>query len=188
MLKKTAASQNVLSSRKVCFQYSVKKFCFCLVSTVILWWGGFGPVLAAEDDPVFKKLEDMNTRLNDLKMQLDNADADRSAMDRRLTALIAGVDIHFVHYGVDANGNLTTGTGADLSSMDAARPLVIQKSENMFCAISKTLSNVRGDNSRYMYHCEVARNAQKLWSVTAGWMSICRVSCVNVELTRKGQQ
>jgi hypothetical protein len=61
-------------------QDSIKGFCFYLLFVVALWWGGFGPVLAAADDPVLQRLEDLSFRL-------EKAEASRLATDQKLVAL-----------------------------------------------------------------------------------------------------
>jgi hypothetical protein len=157
---------------------------WCLFSIVALWSGGLGPVFAAADDPVLQRLEEMRVQLEEMTVRLENEEGNRLATDQRLIASIASLNVRFVHYRVDGAGNLTTGEGADFNNANARSSVVIQKSENMFCAISKAASWARGDSAYYSTNCEVARNAQNLWVITAKDHSMCRVACVGMELIR----
>lgn len=171
-------SRKYSTSRKVRW---IRNSCFCLLTTVTLGIEAASLAFAAADDPILESLEGMGLQIKDLRNQLKKAEEE----NQRLVTSIARLKIDFVHYRVDGGGNLTTGAGAELGGMDPAKPLVIKKSENLFCAISKTASNVRGDNGRYIYLCDVARNTENLWTVTAANMSSCRVACVGMELVRK---
>lgn len=184
ILGKGTAGGDLSTSAKVRCRHMMAGICCCLLTIVVLEASGSGAPVAAADDSVLRKLEDMRVRIEDLSARLEKEEADRLAADQKLMTLIAKLNVRFVHYRVDGAGNLTTGEGADFTAANARSSLVIKKSENLFCAISQTRSSVRGDNASYSYHCEVARNGQNLWAVTAKDMSSCRVACVGVEISR----